>query len=152
MKKVYVDENGLVTIICPKCEFEKNVDVTDYKDTPKQLKAKCKCGETYRLTLEFRKKYRKNVTLPGEFVFQRKGEKGEIIIRDLSLSGVRFESLKPHQFLTDDALEMTFKIDNHRGSEVRKLIKVVWVEDRVIGARFSNNKPYESDLGFYMKK
>jgi PilZ domain len=152
MKKVYVDDNSHVTIICPKCEFEKNVDVTDFKDTPKRLKAKCKCGETYRLTLEFRQKYRKNVTLPGEYIFQRKGEKVEIIIRDLSLSGVRFESLRPNQIFKDDALEVTFKIDNPRRSEIRKLIKVVWVKDRIVGAQFSDSKSYENDLGFYLKK
>jgi len=29
------------------------------------VKAKCKCGETFRFTIEFRKQYRKKVRLPG---------------------------------------------------------------------------------------
>ena len=75
MKKVYVNDTNQATIICPKCEFEKNIDVTDFKDTQKRLKAKCKCGETHRFTIEFRTKYRKDVRLPGEYIIQGKGRK-----------------------------------------------------------------------------
>ena len=108
MKKIYVNDTNQATIICPKCGFEKKVDVTDFKDTQKKLKAKCQCGETHRITIEFRKKYRKDVRLPGEYIIQGKGERGEIIIRELSLTGVRFESLKPHQISTDRSVHLTF--------------------------------------------
>lgn len=151
MKKVYVDDTNQATIICPKCGFEKIVDVTDFKDTPKKLKAKCKCGETYRFTIEFRKKHRKDVRLPGEYIIKKKGEKGEIIIRELSLTGIRFESLKPHQISSDDTLEVKFKLDNPRRSEIRKLVKVIWIRDRIVGAHYSEIKSYEKDLGFYLK-
>lgn len=152
MKKVYVDETHQATIICPKCGFEKSVDVTEFKNTQKKLKATCKCGETYRFTIEFRTKYRKNVRLPGEYTVKKKGEKGEIIIRELSLTGIRFESLKPHQISTDDTLEVTFKLDNPRRSEISKLVKVIWIRDRTVGARYTESKLYEKDLGFYLKK
>ncbi|MBW2406541.1 MAG: PilZ domain-containing protein [Deltaproteobacteria bacterium] len=152
MKKVYVDETHQATIICPKCGFEKSMDVTEFKNTQKKLKATCKCGETYRFTIEFRRKYRKNVRLPGEYTAKKKGEKGEIIIRELSLTGIRFESLKPHQISTDDTLEVTFKLDNPRRSEIRKLVKVIWIRDRTFGARYTESKLYEKDLGFYLKK
>ncbi|MCJ7541161.1 MAG: hypothetical protein WBG61_11520 [Desulfobacterales bacterium] len=151
MKKVYVDDTNQATIICPKCGFEKNIDVTDFKDTPKSLKAKCKCGETHRFTIEFRKKYRKNVRLPGEYIAKEKGGKGEIIIRELSLTGIRFESLKPLQISSDDILEVKFKLDNPLRKEIRKLVKVIWIKDRIVGANYTETKFYEKDLGFYMK-
>jgi PilZ domain len=151
MKKVYVDETKQATIICPKCGFEKNIDVTGFKDTQKRLKAKCKCGETHRFTIEFRTKYRKDVRLPGEYIAQEKKEKGEIIIRELSLTGIRFESLKPHQISTDDTLEVKFKLDNPLRKEIRKLVKVIWIKDRIVGAHYTETKFYEKDLGFYMK-
>jgi hypothetical protein len=150
MKKVYVDDTDQATIICPKCGFEKDVDVSEFKDTSKKLKAKCKCGETYRFTIEFRKRYRKDVKLPGEYIAKEKGEKGEIIIRELSLTGVRFESLKPHKISTDDALEVKFKLDNPLRKEIRKLVKVIWVKDRIVGAHYIETKFYEKDLGFYL--
>ncbi len=151
MKKVYVNDTSQATIICPKCGFEKNVDVTSFKDTQKRLKAKCKCGETYRFTIEFRKKYRKNVRLPGEYIIKKNEEKGEIIIRELSLTGIRFESLKPHQISTDDTLKVKFKLDNPLRSEIRKLVKVIWIRDRIVGAHYAETKLYEKDLGFYLK-
>ena len=151
MKKVYVDDTNQATIICPKCGFEKNLDVTDFKDTPKSLKAKCKCGETHRFTIEFRKKYRKNVRLPGEYIAKEKGGKGEIIIRELSLTGIRFESMRPHRISIDDMLEMKFILDNPMKSEISKLAKVIWVKDRVVGANFSETELYAQVLGFYLR-
>jgi PilZ domain len=152
MKKVYVDDTRQATIICPKCGFEKTVDVTEFKDSQKKLKAKCKCGETYRFIIEFRTKYRKNVRLPGEYIANEKEEKGEIIVRELSLTGIRFESLKPHQMSPDDILEVKFRLDNPLRKEIRKLVKVIWIKDRFVGANFTETIFYEKDLGFYLKK
>ena len=152
MKKVYVDDNGQATVICPKCGFEKIVDVTEFKDSKKRLKAKCKCGETFQFTIEFRTKYRKDVRLPGEYIAKETGDKVEIIIRELSMTGVRFESLKPHQISTNDTLEVTFKLDNPLRKEIRKLVKVIWIKDRIVGAHYTETKFYEKDLGFYLKK
>jgi hypothetical protein len=152
MKKVYVDDINRVTIICPKCGFEKNIDTTNFKDTQKELKGRCRCGETYQFTIEFRKRHRKDVRLPGEYIVQEKGEKGEIIIRELSLSGIRFESLMPHQMLKDDTLELKFKLDNPLRTEIRKLVKVIWIKDRIVGAHYIETRLYEKDLGFYLRK
>ena len=151
MKKIYVDDTNKATVICPKCGFLQNIDVTNFKDTQKKLKGGCRCGETYQFTIEFRKKYRKDVRLPGEYVVQGKGEKGEIIIRELSLTGIRFESLRPNQILKDDTLEVTFKLDNTLRKKIRKLVKVIWVRDRIVGAYYIETKLYEKDLGFYLQ-
>ena len=151
MKTVHVDDTNQATIICPSCGFTKNINTTKFRNIQKRVKAKCKCGETFRFTIEFRKQYRKNVRLPGEYIIQKKGEKGEIIIRDLSLGGIRFESLRPHQISTDDMLEVKFKLDNSMRSEIRKLVKVIWVRDNIVGIQYSEMKSSETDLGFYLK-
>ena len=151
MKKVYVDDTHQATIICPKCGFEKTVNVTEFKNSQKKLKAKCNCGETYRFTIEFRTKYRKDVRLPGEYVAKETGEKGEIIIRELSLTGVRFESLRPHHISKADTLEVKFKLDNPLRKEINKFVKVIWIKDRIVGAHYIEKKLYEKDLGFYLK-
>ena len=36
MEKVYVDDTNHATITCPKCKLEKNLDVTDFKDSHKK--------------------------------------------------------------------------------------------------------------------
>ncbi len=115
------------------------------------MKGKCKCGETFQFALEFRKHYRKDVRLSGEYIVQKTREKGEVVIKELSLTGIRFESLKPHQISIDDILEMKFILDNPLRSEIRKLVKVIWVKDRIVGAYFSEKQLYSQVLGFYMK-
>jgi hypothetical protein len=152
MEKVYVDHTNQVTIICPKCGLEKNIDVTNFKDTHKRLKAKCRCGEVFRLTLEFREHYRKKVRLPGEYFVQGKDEEGEIIIEDISTSGIRFASLKPHNIFRDDIVELKFTLDNPARTEIQELVKIIWIIDRTVGAQFNDPKSLEKDLGFYLKK
>jgi len=151
MEKVYVDKNNQARVICPECGFKKNVDAMNFRDTKSMVKGKCKCSEGFDFTLEYRKHYRKNVKLPGEYIVQKSGEIGEVIIRELSLTGIRFETMKPHQISTDDILDMKFKLDNPLRSEICKLAKVIWVDNRNVGAQFNETKLFETDLSFYMK-
>ena len=98
--------------------IRKNINVFKFKDTHKRLKAKCKCGEVFQLTLEFRKYYRKNVRLAGEYFVQGKNEKGEIVIEDISATGIRFASLRPHYISRDDIVELKFTLDNPMRTEI----------------------------------
>ena len=112
MEKIYVDDNYQAIIVCLKCGLKKNIDVTDFRDTHKRLKAKCQYGEVFSLTLEFRKHHQKKVWLAGEYFIQGKDEKGEINIEDISLGGIRFASLKPHYIYRNDTVELKFTLDN----------------------------------------
>jgi hypothetical protein len=152
MKKIYVDYTNQLKIICPKCGLEKNKNVFKFKDTHKRLKAKCKCGEIFRLTLDFRKYFRKSVRLAGEYFVQEKDEKGEILIEDISMTGINFTTLKPHNFSKADKVELKFALDNPVRTRVQKLVKIIWTTDRAVGAQFNNPKSIEKDLDFYLKK
>jgi len=151
MKKIYVDDTNQATIICPKCLFEKNIDVTNFKDTHKRLKGKCRCGEVFRFSLEYRKHYRKKVRLSGKYFVQGKDEKGEIIIEDISASGIRFASLKPHYISRNDTVELKFTLDNPMRTQIQKLVKIIWIIDRNVGAQYIDPKSLEKDLGFYLQ-
>ena len=151
MKKVYVDDTNQATIICPKCGFEKNIDVTNFKNTQKKLNAKCRCGEVFRLTLEFRKHYCKKVRLHGEYFVQGRDEKGEITIEDISAGGIRFASLKPHYISRNDTVELKFTLDNPMRTEIHKLVKIIWIIDRNVGAQYIDPKSLEKDLDFYLR-
>ncbi|MBE9531117.1 MAG: PilZ domain-containing protein [Proteobacteria bacterium] len=152
MQTVYVDDTNQATIICPGCGFTKKIDVTKFRNTQTSVKVKCKCNEIFRLTIEFRKHYRKKVKLTGEYIIQKNGKKGEIIIRDLSMGGIRFETLIVHQISIDDTLEVKFKLDNPLRSEICKIIRVKWVSDRIIGAQYRETNSDKKELGFYLKK
>jgi len=151
MKTVYVNDANQATIICPKCAFTKEIDMSNFKNTQKRVKGKCRCGEAFRFTIEFRKNYRKNVRLSGEYRINGKEKKGEIIVEDLSINGIRLVNLGSHQISIDDTLEVKFKLDNQMRTEINILVKVVWVKDKIVGAEFSGPKSFKSELGFYLR-
>jgi hypothetical protein len=151
MKKYYADHTNQVTIICPECGLERNMDVTKFKETHKRLKARCRCGEVFRFTLEYRKHYRKKVRLAGEYLVQGKDERGEVIIEDISASGIRFASLRPHFISRNDIVELKFTLDNPMKTQIQGLVKIMWIIDHNVGAEFVNPKSLEKDLGFYLK-
>jgi hypothetical protein len=138
MGKFYVDENNQARIICDKCGMNKNLDVTKFKDTHKRLKAKCRCGEVFRLTLDFRRHYRKKVRLAGEYFVQEKDEKGEILIEDISMTGINFATLKPHNFSKDDTVELKFTLDNPMRTKVQESVKIIRIINRNVGAQYIN--------------
>ena len=151
MKTFYVDDTNQAIISCPKCGLKKNIDVTDFKNTHKKLKAKCRCGKVFRLGLEFRKYYRKKVQLPGEYFVQEKDKKGEILIEDISMTGIRFASLKPHNISRNDTVELKFTLDNPMRTEIHKLVKIKWIIDRNVGGQLFDPKSLEKDLGIYLQ-
>ena len=152
MEKAYVDRTNQVKIICPKCELEKNINVFKFKDTHKRLKVKCKCGEEFRIALDFRKYYRKKVQIAGECFIHEKNERDDILIIDISMTGINFTTFRPHNFSKDDLVELKFKLDDPMNTEIDTTIKIKWVNDRNAGAQFNNPKLLEKDLGVYLRK
>jgi hypothetical protein len=146
----WMSDNNQSTMTCPRCGFDINIDPKEFKSAQRRQTAECRCGKIFEFTIEYRKQYRKNVKLSGEYSIQEKGQKGEIIVTDLSLSGIRFESLIPHQILPDDTLEVLFKLDNPPRKEIRKIVKAIWVDDRIVGAQYNERDLYEKDLALYL--
>jgi hypothetical protein len=151
MEKVYVNYTNQVMIICPECGLEKNINVFKFKDTHKRLKAKCKCSKVFRITLDFRKYYRKNVRLAGEYFVREKDEKGEILIEDISMTGINFTTLKPHNFFKDDTIELKLALDDQMRTEIHTPVKIKWISDHNVGGQFKDPKSLNKDLGFYLK-
>jgi hypothetical protein len=151
MKKVFVDDTNQATIICPKCGLKKDVDVTNFKNTQKKLRAKCRCGEVFRVILEFRRHRRKKVRLNGEYSVIGSYERGEIILEDISAGGIRFESLKPHYISRNDIVILTFKLDNTMKTEIQKVVKIIWIVDRTVGSQYVGQERLEPKLESYLQ-
>ena len=150
MERTYAGATNHVTVICPKCGLKKNINVFKYKDTHKRLKAKCKCGEIFRLSLEFRRFYRKTVRLTGEYFAQERDEKGEVLIKDISMTGINFEAIKPHNIAKHDAVEVKFTLDNPDNTELDTLVKIMWTKDLNVGGHFIDQVRYKQDLVLYL--
>ena len=151
MERFYVGYTNQVKIICPKCGLETKTNVFKFKDTHKRLKAKCKCGEVFRFELEFRRYYRKKVGLAGEYFAQEKNEKGEILIEDISMTGIRFSTLKPHNISRNDTVELKFTLDNPMRTEIHTLVKIIWIVDRNFGAQYIDQNRLKQDLVLYLQ-
>jgi uncharacterized Zn finger protein len=150
METMYAGATNHVTVICPKCGLKKNINVFKYKDTHKRLKAKCKCGEVFRLSLEFRRFHRRIVRLTGEYFVQEKDEKGEVLIKDISMTGINFEAIKPHNIAKHDTVEVKFTLDNSDKTELDTLVKIMWAKDLNVGGRFIDQGLYKQDLVLYL--
>jgi PilZ domain len=150
MEIIYAGAANHVTIICPKCGLKKNINVTKFKETHKRLKAKCKCGEVFPLSLEFRRYHRKIVQLTGEYFVQDKDEKGEVLIKDISMTGINFEALKPHNIAKHDTVELKFTLDNPDKTELNTLVKIMWVSDLNFGGHFIDQNRFKQDLVLYL--
>jgi predicted RNA-binding Zn-ribbon protein involved in translation (DUF1610 family) len=151
MKKIYVDKNNQAMFICPMCGFEKIIDAMNLRGQKDIVKGECRCKETYQFVLEYRRHHRKDVSLSGEYIVPKIGEKGSLTVRQLSLTGIQFESLKPHQISKDDILEVKFKLNDQKESEIRKQVKVIWVKDSIVGGQFTEITSYQKDLGFFLR-
>ena len=138
MRKFYVDDNNQARIICNKCGLNKNLDVTKFKDTHKRLKAKCRCGEVFPLTLDFRRHYRKKVQIVGRCFIQKENKRDDIAIVDISMSGINFRTFKSHNLSIDDTVELNFTLDNPLRTKVREPVKIKWIAGRNIGAEYIN--------------
>ena len=152
METIYMDSTDRVTVTCPECGFDQNIDTMNFTNSRKKLEGRCRCGEPYQFKIEFRKRFRKDVELPGEYIILGRGNKEKILINELSFTGIQFESLEPHHILKDDTLVVTFELDNHWRSKIRKLVKVIWVRDLIVGAEYIESKLYENDLEFYLNE
>jgi len=152
MEKIYVGHTNKVSIICPVCGLESKKNVSKFKETHKNLKAKCKCGEVFRFTLDFRRYFRKNVRLTGEYFVQGKGDKGKILIEDISKTGIKFATLEPNNFSKNDLVELKFTLDNPMKMKIRTRVKILWINDFSVGSQFSDPRILEKDLGLYLIK
>ena len=152
MRTIYAGEKNHATITCPKCGLRENKDVTNFKDTPKRLKTECKCGEIYQVDLELRKYYRKIVRLFGEYFVQDKDEKGEVLIKNISIGGINFETIKAHNISRDDIVELKFTLDNQNKTELQTLVKIIWVINLNVGGQFIDESSLKQDLVLYLRK
>jgi hypothetical protein len=150
MEIIYAGATNHVTIICPKCGLKKNINVFKFKDTHKRLKAKCKCGEVFRLSLEFRRYHRKIVQLAGEYFVQEKDNKGDVLIKDISMTGINFETIKSHNIAKHDTIELKFSLDNPDKTEIHTLVKIMWVSNLNVGGHFIDQSRFKQDLVLYL--
>ncbi|NLW80958.1 MAG: diguanylate cyclase, partial [Desulfovibrionales bacterium] len=103
-------------------------------------------------SLDRRQYYRKKVKLAGQFENLDTGDKGEVLVENLSLKGVGFSTLGPNALSKNARIRLRFVLDDSRRSEIDRLVLVRYTRDRYTGSVFTDQKSYEGDLGFYLMR
>ena len=152
-RKVYVRPDDTAVISCPHCNCQKTVPVGSCKGSKCRVKIKCKCGDVFPVDLEFRKKVRKKVKLLGKFTnYSQKNIRGDIIVKDLSMSGVQFVTMDIEKLKIGDEITVSFKLDNAERSTIKKEVIVKNINKNNVGCEFEMSSEYAPDgpLGFYI--
>ena len=153
-RRVFLNDRGEGTFICPACEKGVIRDLNQFADTHTavRLKCKCSCGNVYRVLVERRRHFRKSTNLVGMFSYtQGRGRpvKGLIRIRDISQSGVRFSVNNIPEFTVGDKLIIEFTLDDDERSQIREEGIVRRIHSNMVGLSFKTTDHY-GKLGQYL--
>lgn len=154
IKRSYVDKNGMVTFICPKCGESRKESVEHYKNQTGSIKIGCHCMNVYETQLNFRQSPRKETFLGGiYFRTSHPGDRTEMIVRDLSLEGCKFETLKECTLVPGEEIRVEFALDNRRSYILKKKAVVLHVKGCHVGCKFSVLQGIiDSELSLYLSK
>lgn len=158
--EVFVNQENMALFHCPHCGRMKHVSVLQFKNKKHSLQIKCACKETFKVDLNFRKKYRKTTDLDGyyckipvdEGLFAGKNKPNCKIV-NISMGGIGLRLGHVHSLKLGDELLVDFTLDDKKQSHVQRKVLVRHVgENGYIGCEFSDSDQpvYEKTIGFYL--
>lgn len=155
IEKVYITREQTAAFTCPMCQMSKIVDVSKFVmlDRTAKINARCPCGHTFTSLLERRTHYRKETNLTGSFVRLVAGKpagQGEMIVRDLSLSGMKLEVYENFDFSEGDVMETVFRLDDEKRTLVKRKVVIRNIKNSYIGTAFFQTEIEDKTLGFYL--
>ena len=156
LQVAYVRDDGTTVLKCPFCSHARTVSLTSLRDKKRVIRVKCSCQKSYSVNLELRKIYRKSTSLRGKYINHSQQDdrniriSGKIIVKDVSMGGIGFETVGKCTIEKDDELEVTFTLDDKHSSVIKKWVEVKIVRNRYVGCEFSSSNEYDKALGFYL--
>ena len=150
-QKAFVREDGTTVLNCPFCRHARTVSVQKITEKKKVIKVKCSCQKSYFVSLELRKLYRKTASLNGKYVnLSQNNESGMMIVKDVSMGGIGFDTVGGSSIAKGHELEVTFTLDDTHSSVIKKQLVVRIVRDKFVGCEFLQAHEYDKALGFYL--
>ena len=151
--KSYVRPDNTAVITCPHCSAQKAIQVESFKGRKSTIKVKCACKNIFYADIEFRKKKRKRTNLRGTYInHSQKNRRGNLIIQNISLSGLAFSSIDIKDFDVGDELTIDFNLDDEHNTSISKGAIVIDVRTYTIACQFERGGEfaYDGPLGFYI--
>ena len=157
--KVYRNRDNSAMVVCPHCESARRVDVGKIRKCGHRVRLRCNCGGVFDAFVECRQAYRKVTRLVG--FYNKAGvleERGEMIVRNISLTGIGFVTLEAHNLKKDDEVTVEFTLDDERHSRivknfiVRRITKNNYVGCESYKPAHADEAPDQADkaIGFYL--
>jgi predicted RNA-binding Zn-ribbon protein involved in translation (DUF1610 family) len=134
-------QDNQTLIECPRCGFQKVINVAKFfkRSNAGNFVSKCKCGYTSNVVMERRKFERHFFDAKGSVLRERikgKPESSGITVKDLSRSGVKFDTEKNEVLETDENIIITFEFSDNRKTFFIKEATVRNVKGKTIRAEF----------------
>jgi hypothetical protein len=152
--KTFVRGNNTATIICPACNTARHINAEPYRYKKHNIKVRCHCGARFCLSLDYRRHYRKLISLPGTYAVTTPGKigGGVIHIRNISRGGLGFTVSGLHHMEKDLTLILEFHLNDKNQTKLRKEAQIRSVKGNYIGCQFPENDVVEKALGFYLQR
>ncbi|RUM47379.1 MAG: hypothetical protein DSY80_00990 [Desulfocapsa sp.] len=153
VQKSFVKTNDTASIQCPKCALVKNISVAKFRNTRHTLKTRCSCDNTFLVTLDFRRHYRKPTKIVGVYtIIGSPGSGGgQMQVDNISRSGVGFSVSGRHNMNVGQKALLNFRISDRKQTELTKKVVIRRVSTNKIGCEFINQSQIGKDLGFFLQ-
>ena len=150
--KTALTQDNQTLIECPRCGFQKVVNIAKFfkRSNSGNFVSKCKCGYSSNVILERRKFERHFFDAKGSVLYERikgKPESSAITVKNLSRSGVKFNTENSEVFETDDNIVITFEFSDNRKTFFIKEATVINVKEKTVRAEF---KTLSGDIALLM--
>ncbi len=164
VQNVNVKQDKPLVLSCPDCLLVREVPVEKYMGAKHFMTVKCTCGTTYGVNLNFRKYYRKGISIGGYYAAEDANvgwaDMGSVAtvpvncrIKNISMGGLGFTALDKVRVQLGDTLKVKFTLDKDPPEIIEKKVTVRTIRDNYIGCEFSKESMYyDRTLGFYLMK
>lgn len=151
--KVHVRDNNTATLICPACGVIKHIAAEAFQHSRHTITVRCRCQQVFNILLDFRRHYRKRISLPGTYEITSQGGIGGgiIHIHNISKGGLGFTVSGLHRIIKDQELQLEFQLNDKKKTGIKRRAIVKSVLQNTIGCQFVDNAEMEKVLGFFLQ-
>ena len=143
----YVQRDGTVPAVCPHCGEINPVPAKSMHGGRNSTDVQCTCGEQYPVFAEFRKAYRREMNLPGFYVKHApEKHRGEILIKNMSMTGVGFLSMGTLPISNGDEVTLNFVLMDEHQTVMETAVIIVYVDGQFAGCSFKELSPQQEEV------
>jgi hypothetical protein len=152
VQKAFLNHKSEEVVICPDCGVSKVIkNMTYYKHPEHQIRIICMCGCAFDIEFDPRRAYRKKVCIPGICIDTKSGKSWNIIIQDISLTGIGFKTKQSPPIGGEQQIEIQFILNHESLEEISKMAITKRIKSNFIGAEFCDIKDHFQELDDYLQ-